>query len=37
LPGIGALGLARLDEAPRFALIEARAIGGDVLHRWARA
>ncbi|MBC7131745.1 MAG: bifunctional diaminohydroxyphosphoribosylaminopyrimidine deaminase/5-amino-6-(5-phosphoribosylamino)uracil reductase RibD [Roseovarius sp.] len=37
LPGIGALGLARLDEAPRFALIETRAIGGDVLHRWARA
>jgi diaminohydroxyphosphoribosylaminopyrimidine deaminase/5-amino-6-(5-phosphoribosylamino)uracil reductase len=37
LPGIGALGLARLDEAPRFELVEARAIGGDVLHRWARA
>ncbi len=37
LPGIGALGLARLDEAARFELIETRAIGGDVLHRWARA
>jgi diaminohydroxyphosphoribosylaminopyrimidine deaminase/5-amino-6-(5-phosphoribosylamino)uracil reductase len=36
LPGIGALGLARLDEARRFDLIEARDIGGDVMHRWAR-
>lgn len=36
LPGIGALGLSRLDEAPRFDLIEARAVGGDILHRWAR-
>ncbi|MDQ2093250.1 bifunctional diaminohydroxyphosphoribosylaminopyrimidine deaminase/5-amino-6-(5-phosphoribosylamino)uracil reductase RibD [Rhodalgimonas zhirmunskyi] len=36
LPGIGALGLARLAEAPRFRLIETRAIGPDVLHRWAR-
>lgn len=37
LPGIGALGLARLDEAGRFRLIEARDVGGDVLHRWVRA
>jgi diaminohydroxyphosphoribosylaminopyrimidine deaminase/5-amino-6-(5-phosphoribosylamino)uracil reductase len=37
LPGIGALGLSRLDEAARFRLIEVRALGGDVLHRWARA
>lgn len=36
LPGIGALGLARLDEAARFDLIECRAIDGDILHRWAR-
>lgn len=37
LPGIGALGLNRLDEAPRFELIETRQIGGDVMHRWRRA
>jgi diaminohydroxyphosphoribosylaminopyrimidine deaminase/5-amino-6-(5-phosphoribosylamino)uracil reductase len=35
-PAIGALGLSKLDEAPRFALIETRAIGGDILHRWQR-
>ena len=35
-PAIGALGLARLAEAPRFALIESRAIGPDILHRWRR-
>jgi diaminohydroxyphosphoribosylaminopyrimidine deaminase/5-amino-6-(5-phosphoribosylamino)uracil reductase len=37
LPGLGALGLSRLDEAPRFDLVETRALGGDVMHRWARA
>ena len=36
LPGIGALGLGRLDQAPRFRLLETRAVGGDVLHLWAR-
>lgn len=36
-PALGALGLARLAEAPRFRLIETRAIGGDVMHRWERA
>ncbi len=36
-PGIGALGLDRLAEAPRFQLRETRAIGGDVLHLWSRA
>ncbi|MFN2324049.1 MAG: RibD family protein, partial [Trueperaceae bacterium] len=36
LPGLGALGLSRLDEAPRFELSETRAIGGDVMHRWLR-
>jgi len=35
-PGLGAMGLGALSEAPRFALIESRAIGGDVMHRWAR-
>jgi len=36
LPGIGAMGLERLAEAPRYRLVETRAIGGDVLHRWRR-
>jgi diaminohydroxyphosphoribosylaminopyrimidine deaminase/5-amino-6-(5-phosphoribosylamino)uracil reductase len=36
LPGIGALGLERLNEARRFELTEVRDIGGDVMHRWAR-
>lgn len=36
LPGIGALGLARLDAAARFELVEARPIGKDVLHHWRR-
>ncbi len=36
-PSLGALGLDRLGEAPRFRLIETRAVGGDVLHRWVRA
>lgn len=37
LPAIGALGMDRLDEAPRFELLETRIIGQDVMHRWARA
>jgi diaminohydroxyphosphoribosylaminopyrimidine deaminase/5-amino-6-(5-phosphoribosylamino)uracil reductase len=37
LPGVGALGLARLDEAQRYRLVETRALGGDVMHRWSRA
>ena len=37
LPTIGALGLDALHSAPRFELLECRAIGGDVLHRWGRA
>lgn len=35
--GVGALGLATLAAAPGFRLAEVRALGGDVLHRWARA
>ncbi len=35
-PALGALGLNRLAEAPRFALAEVRPLGGDVLHRWHR-
>ncbi|MFK7940868.1 MAG: bifunctional diaminohydroxyphosphoribosylaminopyrimidine deaminase/5-amino-6-(5-phosphoribosylamino)uracil reductase RibD [Roseovarius sp.] len=37
LPSIGALGLSQLDEAGRFQLIESRAVGGDVMHRWRRS
>ena len=34
--GLGALGLARLEAAPRFALAQVEVLGGDVLHRWRR-
>ncbi|WP_375173358.1 bifunctional diaminohydroxyphosphoribosylaminopyrimidine deaminase/5-amino-6-(5-phosphoribosylamino)uracil reductase RibD [Pseudooceanicola sp.] len=37
LPSLGALGLSRLAEAPRFRLRESRMLGGDVLHHWERA
>ncbi|WP_084013789.1 bifunctional diaminohydroxyphosphoribosylaminopyrimidine deaminase/5-amino-6-(5-phosphoribosylamino)uracil reductase RibD [Leisingera methylohalidivorans] len=37
LPSIGALGIGRLDEAPRFDLVETRPLGKDILHRWTRA
>lgn len=36
LPGIGAMGLARLKEAARFKLISTHQIGTDVLSHWAR-
>lgn len=36
LPGIGALGLARLAEAPRFVLQSSQQIGPDLLHVWRR-
>ncbi len=35
-PSIGAMGIGRLAEAPRFDLVETRGIGADVLHRWRR-
>jgi diaminohydroxyphosphoribosylaminopyrimidine deaminase/5-amino-6-(5-phosphoribosylamino)uracil reductase len=35
--GIGGLGVAALADAPRFDLIETRALGGDILHRWRAA
>ncbi|MFP4570528.1 bifunctional diaminohydroxyphosphoribosylaminopyrimidine deaminase/5-amino-6-(5-phosphoribosylamino)uracil reductase RibD [Rhodosalinus sp.] len=35
-PSLGALGIERLAAAPRYRLIEARPLGGDVLHRWRR-
>lgn len=36
-PALAAMGVSRLSEAPRFELIEARAVGGDVMHHWRRA
>lgn len=36
-PSLAALGVGALGEAPRFALAETRAVGGDVMHRWVRA
>lgn len=36
LPSVGALGISSLDEAGRFRLIETRAVGNDVMHRWRR-
>ncbi len=35
-PALGALGVARLAKAPRFSLVETRAVDGDVLHLWER-
>ena len=34
---IGTLGLTRLEQAPRFQLIETRQVGQDVEHRWTRS
>ena len=36
LPSVGALGLGRLDEAPRYHLQHCQRIGSDVLHVWRR-
>lgn len=36
-PALGALGLGALAEAPRFRLLEAREVSGDVMHRWERS
>nr|WP_172296142.1 bifunctional diaminohydroxyphosphoribosylaminopyrimidine deaminase/5-amino-6-(5-phosphoribosylamino)uracil reductase RibD [Pseudoruegeria sp. HB172150] len=36
-PSLGAMGVDRLAEAPRFALAEVTAIAGDVLQVWERA
>ncbi len=35
-PSIGAMGLDELAEAPRFRLLESRAVGPDVMHHWVR-
>lgn len=34
LPAIGPLGVTALADAPRFRLVESRALGGDLFHRW---
>ena len=36
VPGLGAMGLAALADAPRMALRDVRALGGDVLSVWER-
>ncbi|MEY8829009.1 bifunctional diaminohydroxyphosphoribosylaminopyrimidine deaminase/5-amino-6-(5-phosphoribosylamino)uracil reductase RibD [Sedimentitalea sp. XS_ASV28] len=36
LPAIGGIGLAQLEMAPRFDLVETRPVGPDVMHRWRR-
>lgn len=35
-PGVAAMGLDRLSDAPRFQLAETRAVGADTLQRWRR-
>lgn len=35
-PALGAMGLDRLADAPRFRLVGTEAMGADVLHRWER-
>lgn len=35
-PAVGVMGVERLASAPRFDLVETRAVGGDILHRWQR-
>ncbi|MEM6374724.1 MAG: bifunctional diaminohydroxyphosphoribosylaminopyrimidine deaminase/5-amino-6-(5-phosphoribosylamino)uracil reductase RibD [Pseudomonadota bacterium] len=34
LPGLGALGLDRLENARRFNLMDAQPVGDDIMHRW---
>ena len=36
LPGIGAMGVNRLAQAPRFELSVCRSVGPDILHLWQR-
>ena len=36
-PALGALGVERLDDAPRFTLVGVSDDGGDVAHVWRRA
>lgn len=36
MPAVGAMGVATLAEAPRFSLVDNRALGADTLSRWTR-
>lgn len=36
-PSLAAMGVDALADAPRLVLVETRAIGADVMHRWRRA
>jgi len=36
LPGVGAMGLAQLSQAPRFDLVGTQVVGPDITHRWVR-
>jgi len=36
LPALGAMGLARLAAAQRYALHSTQAVGPDVMHIWTR-
>ena len=35
-PALGAMGLSALAQAPRFDLLDTRALGDDILHHWNR-
>lgn len=35
-PGLGAMGVSDLAQAPRFELVETRRVGNDILHHWRR-
>jgi diaminohydroxyphosphoribosylaminopyrimidine deaminase/5-amino-6-(5-phosphoribosylamino)uracil reductase len=36
VPAVGAMGIARLQDAPRFELADTRRLGGDVMQDWRR-
>lgn len=36
-PGLGAMGISALTEAPRLRLVDVRRLGDDILHRWSAA
>lgn len=37
LPSIGGLRLSRLQDGPRFELVESQTVGLDIMHLWRRA
>jgi diaminohydroxyphosphoribosylaminopyrimidine deaminase/5-amino-6-(5-phosphoribosylamino)uracil reductase len=36
-PSLAAMGIARLADAPRFALDQVTPVGGDIMQRWVRS